>query len=87
MPGDVERLEAWQLPGYLKLLEQRVVTEVGWNKERLPLQEALTRASGLAEYATVVADDTQLYIAIPDHSADEPPRGPVPLQIWPRKTT
>ncbi|HET7769395.1 MAG TPA: hypothetical protein VFN74_11525 [Chloroflexota bacterium] len=86
MAGDVERLEPWQLPGYLKLLEQRGVSEVGWNKERLPLQEALKRAAGLAEFATVVADDTQLYIAIPDHSADEGPRGPVPLQIWPRKT-
>jgi hypothetical protein len=87
MAGDVERLEAWQLPAYLKLLEGRGVSEVGWNKERLPLEEALTRAAALAEYATVVADDTQLYIAIPDHSADEAPRGPVPLQIWPRKTT
>ena len=49
MAGDVERLEAWQLPAYLKLLESRGVAEVGWNKERLPLQEALERASSLAE--------------------------------------
>lgn len=85
MADDVERLEPWQLPNYLKLLEQRGVGEVGWNKERLPLGEALTRAAGLSELATVVADGEQLYVAIPDHSADEPPRGPVPLQIWPRK--
>ena len=86
MTGEVERLEPWQLPAYLQRLEQRGVTEVGWNKERLPVGEALTRAAGLAEYATVVADDTQLYVAIPDHSADEPPKGPVPLQIWPRRS-
>jgi hypothetical protein len=86
MAGDVERLEAWQLPAYLQLLEQKGTHEVGWNKERLPLQEALTRAAGLSELATVVADGDQLYIAIPDHSADEPPRGPVPLQIWPRRS-
>ena len=86
MAGDVERLEPWQLPGYLKLLQARGVSEVGWNKERLPLQEALARAAELSELATVVADGDRLYIAIPDHSADDAPQGPVPLQIWPRKS-
>jgi hypothetical protein len=84
--GDVERIEPWQLPAYLERLRERGVAEIGWNKERLPLAEALTRATGLTETATVVTDGTQVYVAEPDHSADEPPRiGPVPLQVWPRR--
>ncbi|HEU5317623.1 MAG TPA: hypothetical protein VFX49_16035 [Chloroflexota bacterium] len=86
MAGEVERLEPWQLPGYLAQLRERGVAEVGWNKERLVLDEALKRAEGLTETATVVADGEQVYVAEPDHSADDPPRiRPVPLQIWPRK--
>ena len=87
MAGDVERIEPWQLPTYLERLKGRGVAEIGWNKERLALDEALRRAGGLTETATVVVDGEQVYVAEPDHSADEPPRqGPVPLQIWPRKT-
>ena len=86
MASEVERLEPWQLPGYLSALKGRGVAEVGWNKERLAVDEALKRAEGLTETATVVADGEQVYVAEPDHSADEPPRiRPVPLQIWPRK--
>ncbi|MGI8423868.1 MAG: hypothetical protein ACR2NO_07125 [Chloroflexota bacterium] len=85
MAADVERLEPWQLTSYLQLLAQKGVAEIGWNKERLPLREALTRATGLTETSTVVADGAQLYVAEPDHSADDAPQGPVPMQIWPRR--
>jgi hypothetical protein len=86
MAGDVERLEPWQLPGYLSQLKARGVAEIRWNKERLAVDEALVRAERLTETATVVTDGEQVYVAEPDHSADDPPRiRPVPLQIWPRK--
>jgi hypothetical protein len=86
--NDVERIEPWQLPTYLEGLKARGTPEVGWNKERLPMDEALARAAQLSETATVVADGTQFYVAEPDHSADEPPprSGPVPLQISPRRS-
>jgi hypothetical protein len=83
--GDVERLEPWQLPGYLQKLQAGGAKEVRWNKETLSVEEALTRATGLTDTSTVVTDGAQVYVAEPDHSADEPPRtGPVPMQIWPR---
>jgi hypothetical protein len=86
MAGDVERIEPWQLAIYLERLKARGVAEVGWNKERVKLDAAAERAAGLSETATVVVDGEQLYVAEPDHSADEPPRAqPVPLQIGPRK--
>ena len=84
--GEVVRIESWQLPAFLEQLRGQGVAEIGWNKERLALEEALTRATGLTETATVVLDGTQVYVAEPDHSADEAPRtGPVPLQVWPRR--
>jgi hypothetical protein len=86
---DVERIEPWMLPRYLEQLKEQGVAEVGWNKERLSLDESLQRAAGLTDTSTVVVDGTQLYVAEPDHSADEAPRprsGVVPLQIWPRRT-
>ena len=87
MAGDVERIEPWQLPDYLRALEQRGTTEVGWNKERLGVSDAVARAESLSETATVVTDGAQVYVAEPDHSADDPPRvRPVPLQIWPRRS-
>lgn len=86
--GDVARIEPWQLPAYLRALGERGATEVTWNREKLSLEGALARARGLSETATVVVDDQTVYVAEPDHSADEPPpAGPVPLQIWPRRTS
>ena len=89
MAGDVERIEPWQLARYLQLLESQGTTEIGWNKERLSLEEARRRADGLSETATVVADGAQVYVAEPDHSADDGPRAPrqgtVPIQLWPRR--
>ena len=86
MAGDVERIEPWQLAIYLERLKAGGVAVVGWNKERLTLDAAAGRAAGLSETATVVVDGEQLYVAEPNHSADDPPRAlPVPLQIWPRK--
>jgi hypothetical protein len=86
MSGNVERIEPWQLAGYLAQLREGGATEVGWNKERLALEAAIERAEALTETATVVTDGAQVYVAEPDHSADDPPRvNPVPLQIWPRK--
>jgi hypothetical protein len=87
---DVERIEPWMLPRYLEQLKGQAVAEVGWNKERLSIDDALLRAAGLTETSTVVVDGTQLYVAEPDHSADEAPTprsGVVPLQIWPRRTS
>jgi len=83
---EVQRLEAWQLASYLQKLRSRGASQVRWNKETLTLEEALHRASGLTDTSTVVADGEQVYVAEPDHSADDaPPTGPVPLQIWPRR--
>ncbi len=87
---DVERIEPWMLPRYLEQLKGQNIAEIGWNKERLSLEDAQQRAAGLTETSTVVVDGTQLYVAEPDHSADEEPRprsGVVPLQIWPRRST
>ena len=87
MSGNVDRIEPWQLPGYLAQLRVRGTAEVGWNKERLTLDAAIARAEALSETATVVTDGEQVYVAEPDHSADDPPQvNPVPLQIWPRKS-
>ena len=86
MAGDVERIEPWQLPRYLTELQSKGVSEVGWNKQRLALDEALRRAANLSDTATVVLDGQQIYVAEPDHSADNAPRpGTVPIQIWPRR--
>jgi hypothetical protein len=86
-PGaEVERLEPWQLPAYLQLLQRQGVGEVTWNQERLSLAEAALRAPSVSPTATVVADGAALYIAEPDHSADDaPPPGVVPTQIGPRR--
>ena len=86
-PGaEVERLEPWQLPAYLQLLQRQGVGEVTWNQERLSLAEAARRAPSVSPTATVVADGAALYIAEPDHSADDaPPPGVVPIQIGPRR--
>jgi hypothetical protein len=87
MAKDVERIEPWQLPAYLQKLQARGVAQVRWNKERLALEAALSRAAGLSETATVVLDGEQIYVAEPDHSADDTPRqGTVPIQIWPRRS-
>jgi hypothetical protein len=88
--NDVERIEPYMLTRYLEHLRVQGTAEVGWNKERLSLEEAERRAAGLTDTSTVVVDGTQLYVAEPDHSADEAPRprsGVVPLQIWPRRTS
>ena len=89
MAGDVERIEPWLLGRYLERLEAEGTKEIGWNKERLPVDEAQARAAGLSETATVVVDGTQVYVAEPDHSADDAPRAPrqgtVPIQLWPRR--
>jgi hypothetical protein len=86
-PGaEVERLEPWQLPAYLQLLQRQGVGEVTWNQERLSLAEAARRAPSVSPTATVVADGAALYIAEPDHSADDAPSpGIVPIQIGPRR--
>jgi hypothetical protein len=84
--GEVERLEPWQLPAYLQALQRQGVGEVTWNKDRLSLAEAIQRAPAVSPTATVVADGATLYIAEPDHSADEAlPPGVVPIQIGPRR--
>ncbi|MBI3972814.1 MAG: hypothetical protein HY332_16175 [Chloroflexi bacterium] len=82
--GEVERLESWQLPGYLQRLEAAGVAEVTWNRERIALAEAKTRARSISPTATVVVDGTMLYIGEPDHSADDAPRIS-PIQIGPRR--
>jgi len=84
MSGDVERLEPWQLGAYLARLEHSGATEVTWNKERLGLAEARVRAGGLGELMTVVVDGATIYVAEPDHSADEAPRLS-PIQLGPRR--
>jgi hypothetical protein len=85
--GEVERLEPGQLPAYLSALEGQGLTEVTWNRQRITLTEAWARAAGISQTATVVADGTVLYVAEPDHSADEPPPavGTVPIQLGPRR--
>jgi hypothetical protein len=69
--GEVERLEPWQLPAYLKALEGRGVAEVTWNRETITL---------------ATAAGTAVYVAEPDHSADDPPpQQTVPIQLSPRR--
>lgn len=87
--GDVERIEPWLLGRYLERLKAGGTAEVGWNKERVLVDAAIERSATLTETATVVLDGEQIYVAEPDHSADEAPRrqGTVPLQIWPRRTS
>lgn len=82
--GDVERLESWQLPAYLRHVQQGGATAITWNKEEIPLPDAIRRAEQLSETATVVADGATIYVAEPDHSPDNPPRLS-PLQIQPRR--
>ena len=43
--GEVQRLEPWQLPTYLRALEREGVTEVTWNREALTLPVAQQRAA------------------------------------------
>lgn len=82
--GEVERLEPWQLPAYLEALVQQDIGEVTWNRERITLAVARERAPTVPETATVVADGATLYVAVPDHSADEAPRV-VPISLGPRR--
>ncbi|MGH2350894.1 MAG: hypothetical protein ACRDJN_04695 [Chloroflexota bacterium] len=82
--GEVERLESWQLPAYLDSLERAGVAEVSWNREKLSLDAARERAATVSPTATVVADSATLYVAEPDHSADDAPRI-APIQIGPRR--
>jgi len=84
MAGEVERLESWQLAAYLRHLEQGGAAHVTWNKEQINLADALRRAAGIGETATVVVDGTTIYVAEPDHSADVAPQIS-PLQIQPRR--
>ena len=85
--GDVERLEPWQLPAYLDDLQRAGVSEVTWNRETVPLATAQSRATGLTPTATVVVDGTTVYVAEPDHSADDAPRqSVVPIQVFPRRS-
>jgi hypothetical protein len=83
---EVERLEPWQLPAYLEALERRGVAEVTWNRETITLATAADRAGGVSPSATVVVDGTAVYVAEPDHSADDPPpQQTVPIQLTPRR--
>jgi hypothetical protein len=82
--GDVVRLDPWDLPPYLRTLEQAGTTEVVWNKEKLPLSEALVRAARLTPTSVVVVDGTTIYVAEPDHSPDDTPRI-TPIQLGPRR--
>ena len=78
--GEVERLESWQLPAYLRALQGHGFTAVTWNQVEMAVADALVRAQGLSPTATVVADGTALYIAEPDHSPDNrPTSGPIQL--------
>jgi hypothetical protein len=83
-PDEVIRLEAWQLPAYLRRLERAGTTEVAWNKERLSIADALARTAGVSPTATVVADGTTIYVAEPDHSPDNAP-AVGPIQLGPRR--
>jgi hypothetical protein len=82
--GEVERLEPWQLGYYLRKLEADGSAEVTWNKQALPIGDAKARAEHLSPTATVVADGTTIYVAEPDHSADDTPRLS-PIQLGPRR--
>ena len=82
--GEVERLESWQLPAYLSALRSQGVADVTWNRETIGLDVAGERATRVSPTATVVVDGATIYVAEPDHSADEaPPPGVVPIQIGP----
>jgi hypothetical protein len=85
MAGEVERLEAWQLPAYLRHLAQSGTSGVTWNKEQIDLDEAQRRAASLSDTATVVVDGATIYVAEPDHSPDASPQIS-PIQIQPRRT-
>ena len=82
--GEVERLEPWQLDAYLQALEQAGVAEVTWNREPVGLEVARRRAGEVSPTATVVADGAAIYVAEPDHSADEAP-AIAPIQLGPRR--
>ena len=77
--GDVIPIQSWQLPIFLKTLVDNGHATVGWNRDTIPLDEAIERAEALTPTATVVVDGTTIYVAEPDHSADDPAlhRGPV----------
>lgn len=84
--GEVLRLEPWQLPSYLTTLARGGVDEVTWNREAIPLATASERAAGLTPTSTVVVDGATIYVAEPDHSADDAPRqSVVPIQVFPRR--
>lgn len=82
--SEVERLEPWQLPAYLHRLVSAGTAEVTWNGESVTLEEARRRAATLSATATVVVDGVVIYVAEPDHSADDPPQM-TPLQLGPRR--
>jgi hypothetical protein len=82
--GEVERLEPWQLPAYLEGLARAGVKEVTWNREKIELAVARERATAGSPTAPGVADGATVYVAEPDHSADEAPRM-TPLQLRPRR--
>ena len=67
---------------YLDRLQQAGKTEVRWNKDTIALAAARERASQIDGMATVVVDGTSIYVAVPDHSADDAPRVS-PLQVRP----
>jgi len=77
--GDVIPIQSWQLPIFLKTLTDNGHATVGWNRDTIPLDEAISRAEALSPTSTVVVDGTTIYVAEPDHSADDPAlhRGPV----------
>lgn len=83
--GDVDRLESWQLPGYLQYIQGRGAGEVTWNRDKISLEAALGRAAGLSPTATVVVDGATIYVAEPDHSADNQPASFRPIQLGPRR--
>ena len=90
MSGEVDRLEPWQLPAYLRHLEERGTTSLTWNKDQVSLAEAQQRAGRLSDTATVVIDGTTIYVAEPDHSPDAHVAGGPghrPLQLRPRPRT
>ncbi len=83
--GEVTRLEPWQLPAYLDALERQDVVEISWNQELIALAAARERIPTVGPSATVVVDGTALYVAEPDHSADDAPQV-VPISLKPRGT-
>jgi hypothetical protein len=81
---EVERVEPWQLEGYLRRLQARGTASVRWNRDQLDIHDALRRSKALTPTATVVVDGQDIYVAEPDHSADDAPRVS-PIQLGPRR--